>query len=123
MKSTQIIWNPPTKLPRLFHQYKRVSYPSGRGVSHSVSMGIRRSKDVLMRSKHGKTNYRLGDDGWKDYPDSQAGKYKYFIGWYVIYDTHEGEEELKGWESAKGDLSDDMEWAYLPNCVAAGYTW
>ena len=76
-----------------------------------------------MRSKHGKTHHRLGDEGWKDYPDSQAGKYKYVIGWYVIYDKDEGEEDLRGWECEKGDMDEGWEWIPLENCVAAGYTW
>lgn len=112
-------WNPPTKHPRLYHQTKSISFPQNKHASITVRVGIRRSKDVLLRFKHDKTHYRLGDKGWRDYPDPQAGKYKYEIGYFIAY---EGDKE-PGWEIQQGDTNEPDGWAYLPNCVAAGYIW
>ena len=122
MKNTKQIWNLPTKIPKVFRQTKAVSFPvsSNRNcpLSHTVNLDIRRSKDVLCRTKHKKTHYRLGDNGWGNYPDSQYGKYKYFICHYVIYDDGD-----KGWENEGGYEFSEMEWSYLLKCVDAGYTW
>jgi hypothetical protein len=118
-------WNKATTRPRLYQETKSVSYPISTNkncpLRHTVSLGLRRSKDVLVRYKHAATHHRLGDEGWKDYPDTQAGKYKYEIAFYSIY---EGQECTAGWELQNGAEGGEPDgWTALPNCVAAGYIW
>jgi hypothetical protein len=118
-------WNKATKRPQLYSGDIKVSTPASSNrncpLSNSTTLGIQRSKDVLLRYKHAKTHHRLGDKGWGDYPDSQAGNYKYEIGFFSIY---EGEKASAGWELQNGAEGGEPDgWAVLPKCVAAGYTW
>jgi hypothetical protein len=124
MKPTSLIWNPPTKRPKVFTGKETIVCRTVRGITPSFKVDVMNSKDILMRVRHGKTHYRLGDKGWGDYPDSQAGKYKYFIGKFQKNLKEDGKTYDEGafLNSGGHDCVPD-EWAELPNCVAAGYNW
>jgi len=122
MKTSTLTWYPPTKIPKVTEGEHTIVCRTVRGITPSFKVPIQHSVDILIRVKHGKTNYRLGDDGWKNYPDPQAGRYKYYIGKYS-YSVEEDGKLAAGSFEVNGYETGLDEWAYLPNCVDAGYTW
>jgi len=114
-------WNTVKTKPKGLSNYKWKIYLQSRKnlpLTETISVDVKQSREILMRIKHGKTHYYLGDKGWAHYPDSQAGKYKYYLGVYRV-----DEDGTEGFIQSNGHEIEPDGWTYLPNCVATGYTW